>query len=289
MVELHKGTIVVESKPNEGSTFTVEIPIDRESYTKKEVFEFISNTEVEEPETFIPVKRKTTNTEIKDKILVIEDNIELLQDIKHFMEAQGNICEVAHDYKSAFMKVVIFPYDILIVDITLPDGSGLDIIKEVKQKNIDAGIIIISAKNAIGDKIQGLEIGADDYLTKPFYLAELNARIKAIYRRKAYKGSNEINFNEIKIKPDNYEVFVNDKPINLTKKEFNIIHFFVVNKNRLLTKEAIAEHLWGDHIEMTDSFNFIYPHLANLRKKIAKFGGKDYIKSIYNVGYKFGE
>jgi len=223
------------------------------------------------------------------KVLVIEDNIELLQDIKHFMEAQGNICEVAHDYKSAFMKVVIFPYDILIVDITLPDGSGLDIIKEVKQKNIDAGIIIISAKNAIGDKIQGLEIGADDYLTKPFYLAELNARIKAIYRRKAYKGSNEINFNEIKIKPDNYEVFINDKPINLTKKEFNIIHFFVVNKNRLLTKEAIAEHLWGDHIEMTDSFNFIYPHLANLRKKIAKFGGKDYIKSIYNVGYKFGE
>ncbi len=223
------------------------------------------------------------------KILVIEDNVELLQDIKNFLEEQGNVCEIAHDYKSAHMKAIIFPYDILVVDITLPDGTGLDIIKEVKKENIDVGIIIISAKNAVGDKVQGLEIGADDYLTKPFYLVELNARIKALYRRKAHKGSKEIIFNEIKIRPDNYEVFVNDQLMDLTKKEFDIIHFFVANRNRLLTKEAIAEHLWGDHIEMVDSFNFIYPHLANLRKKIAKFGGKDYIKSIYSVGYKFSE
>jgi len=223
------------------------------------------------------------------KILVIEDNVELLNDIKNFLEEQGNICEIALDYKSAYMKAVIFPYDILVVDITLPDGSGLDIIKEVKKENIDVGIIIISAKNAVGDKVNGLEIGADDYLTKPFYLAELNARIKALYRRKTYKGGNEIVFNEIKIRPDTYEVFVNDCLMNLTKKEFDIIHFFVANKNRLLTKEAIAEHLWGDHIEMADSFNFIYTHLANLRKKITKSGGSDYIKSIYSVGYKFSE
>ncbi|GAA3611836.1 response regulator transcription factor [Flavivirga amylovorans] len=223
------------------------------------------------------------------KILVIEDNIELLKDIKNFLEEQGNICEIATDYKSAFMKAVIFPYDILVVDITLPDGTGLDIIKEVKKENIDVGIIIISAKNAIGDKVNGLEIGADDYLTKPFYMAELNARIKALYRRKAYKGSKEIIFNEIKIRPDNHEVFINDRLMNLTKKEFDILHFFVANRNRLLTKEAIAEHLWGDHIEMADSFNFIYTHLANLRKKITKFGGRDYIKSIYSVGYKFSD
>lgn len=221
------------------------------------------------------------------KILIIEDNVELLQDIKNFLEAEGNVCEIAPDYKSASMKVGIFPYDILVVDITLPDGIGLDIIKEVKKENIDAGIIIISAKNGVGDKVNGLEIGADDYLTKPFYLAELNARIKALYRRKVYKGSKEIIFNEIKIKPGNYEVFVNDRLMNLTKKEFDIIHFLVANRNRLLTKEAIAEHLWGDHIEMADSFNFIYTHLANLRKKIVELGGHDYIKSIYSVGYKF--
>lgn len=221
------------------------------------------------------------------KILVIEDNAELLQDIKGFLEEEGNVCEIAPNYNSASMKVGIFPYDILVVDITLPDGSGLDIIKVIKKENIDAGIIIISAKNAVGDRIHGLEIGADDYLTKPFYLAELNARIKALYRRKVYNGRREIVFNEINIKPERHEVFVNDYPLTLTKKEFDIIHFFVVNKNRLLTKEAIAEHLWGDDIEMADSYKFIYTHLANLRKKISELGGEDYIKSIYSVGYKF--
>jgi DNA-binding response OmpR family regulator len=159
------------------------------------------------------------------KVLVIEDNIELLQDIKGFLEEEGNICEIAPNYKSAYEKIGYFPYDILLVDITLPDGNGLDIIKEVKKENIDAGIIIISAKNSVEDKIHGLEIGADDYLTKPFYLAELNARIKALYRRKAYHGSREILFNEIKIKPDSHEVFVNNNLLNLTKKEFDIIHF----------------------------------------------------------------
>lgn len=221
------------------------------------------------------------------KILVIEDHVELLNDIKNFLEREGNICEIAPDYKTAYMKIGIFPYDILVVDITLPDGSGLDIIREIKKENIDVGVIIISAKNALEDKVNGLEIGADDYLTKPFYLPELNARIKALYRRKIYKGSQEIVFNEIKIKPEKHEVYVNDRPMILTKKEFDIIRFFVVNKNRLLTKEAIAEHLWGDHIEMVDSFKFIYTHLANLRKKIDELGGKDYIKSIYGVGYKF--
>jgi DNA-binding response OmpR family regulator len=221
------------------------------------------------------------------KILVIEDNTELLHDIKNFLEKEGNICEIASDYKSAYMKVVVFPYDVLVIDITLPDGNGLDIIKVVKEENIDVGIIIISAKNAVGDKIHGLEIGADDYLTKPFYLVELNARIKALYRRKVHRGSKEILFNEIRIKPETHEVFVNNHLMTLTKKEFDIIHFFVVNRNRLLTKEAIAEHLWGDQIEIVDSFDFIYTHLANLRKKITKLGGEDYIKSIYSVGYKY--
>ncbi len=221
------------------------------------------------------------------KILVIEDNMELLRDIQMFLEEEGNICEIASDYKSAYDKIGFFPYDILIVDITLPDGNGLDIIKAVKKENIDAGIIIISAKNALEDKIYGLEIGADDYLTKPFYLTELNARMKALYRRKVYQGNRELFFNEIKIKPDSHEVFVQDRLLNLTKKEFDIIHFFVVNKHRLLTKEAIAEHLWGDHIEMADSYKFIYTHLANLRKKIAKLGGNNYVQSIYSVGYKF--
>ena len=221
------------------------------------------------------------------KILVIEDNVELLNDIKDFLEREGNVCEIAPDYETAYMKVGIFPYDILVVDIALPDGNGLDIIKEVKKENLDVGIIIISAKNALEDKVRGLDLGADDYLTKPFYLPELNARINALYRRKVYKGSKEIIFNEITIKPEKHEAFVHDHPLTLTKKEFDILHFFVANKNRLLTKEAIVEHLWGDYIEMADSYKFIYTHLANLRRKIAELGGNDYIKSIYRVGYKF--
>ncbi|MCO6492794.1 MAG: response regulator transcription factor [Phaeodactylibacter sp.] len=221
------------------------------------------------------------------KILVIEDNVELLHDIRNYMEQEGHVCEIAPDYHTAYMKVGIFPYDILIVDLMLPDGNGLDIIRATKKENIDVGIIIISAKNALGDKVSGLETGADDYLTKPFYLPELNARVNALYRRKVYKGSKEIIFNEIKIRPEKHEVYVNGQLMLLTKKEFDILHFFVTNKNRLLTKEAIAEHLWGDHIESADSFRFIYTHLANLRKKIAALGGKDYIKSIYSVGYKF--
>lgn len=221
------------------------------------------------------------------KILVIEDNLELLHDIKDFLEQEGNVCEIAPNFETAYMKVGIFPYDILVVDITLPDGNGLDIIKEVKRENIDVGIIIISAKNALEDKIKGLDLGADDYLTKPFYLSELNARVNALYRRKAHRGNKEVIFHEILIKPDRYEVFIQGQPLNLTKKEFDILQFFIANKNRLLTKEAIAEHLWGDHTEMADSFKFIYTHLANLRKKIAEQGGRDYIKSIYRVGYKF--
>ena len=223
------------------------------------------------------------------KILVVEDNFELLQDIKSFLEQEGTVCETAPNYETAYMKVGVFPYDILVVDITLPDGNGLDIIKEVKRENLDVGIIIISAKNALGDKVNGLEIGADDYLTKPFYMPELNARINALYRRKVHRGSKEIVFNEILIKPERHEVFVNDNRMTLTQKEFDIIHFFVTNKNRLLTKEAIAEHIWGDHMEMSDSFTFIYTHLANLRKKISDLGGNDYIKSIYRVGYKFSD
>jgi len=221
------------------------------------------------------------------KVLVVEDNMELLKDVRNFLSEEGNICELATNYKTAQEKIGFFPYDILIMDLNLPDGDGLDIVKSVKMDKIDVGIIIISARNALGDKVEALELGADDYLEKPFYLSELNARAKALYRRRAYHGRKEINFNEISIRPESREVFVNNTLLNLTKKEYDIIHFFLINKHRLLTKEAIAEHLWGDEVEMTDGYKFIYTHLANLRKKIAAQNGEDYIQSIYNVGYKF--
>lgn len=221
------------------------------------------------------------------KILIVEDNIELLNDIKQYLERSGNICEIAPDFKTAYEKIGIFPYDILVIDLNLPDGNGLDIIRQVKQENIDVGIIIVSARNALDDKVKGLDLGADDYLTKPFFLPELNSRINALYRRKAYNGKTEIVFNEIKLLPEKHKVEITGRTISLTKKEYDILLYFISNKYRLVTKEAIAEHIWGDNIELVDSFDFIYPHLANLRKKILSAGGKNYIKSIYSVGYKF--
>jgi len=223
------------------------------------------------------------------KILIIEDNIELLKDIKEYLEKAGHICETAESYNESYLKLGIHQYDILLVDITLPDGSGLDIIREAKKDNLDVGIIIISAKGAVSDKIMGLDLGADDYIAKPFHFPELYSRLNALYRRKRLSGKDKIEFNEIVIYPLEHKVIVNGKTLDITKKEYDILRFFIINKGRLLTKESIADHLWGDYIENAYSFNFIYTHLANLRKKIYSAGGRDYFKSIYGVGYKFSD
>jgi DNA-binding response OmpR family regulator len=163
----------------------------------------------------------------------------------------------------------------------------LNLIRTLKQNKSETGIIIISARNSLDDKITGLEIGADDYLTKPFHLPELNARIKSIIRRRSFGGVNEIVFNDIRVLPEQMEVHVNGQPLTLTKKEYDLIVFFLSNRDRVLTREAIAEHLWGDEMDMADSFDFIYTHIKNLRKKIIEKNGEDYIKTIYGMGYKF--
>ena len=175
------------------------------------------------------------------------------------------------------------------MDITLPDGSGLEIIRNLKAGHSRAGVIIISAKNALDDKLTGLELGADDYLTKPFHLAELNARIRSVIRRRQYDGENQVVFNEIMIKPDEFKVFVNTGPVELTKKEFGLLLYFVTNRNQALTKEMIAEQLWGSQADLVDSFEFIYSHMKNLRKKLIAAGAKDYIQTVYGIGYRFGE
>ncbi len=221
------------------------------------------------------------------KILIIEDELDLLQDIKGFLEKEGFVCETAQDYLSADEKIWIYHYDIAIVDITLPGGSGLQLIEKLKQIHPDTGILIVSAKNSLDDKLTGLDIGADDYITKPFHLAELNSRIKSVLRRRKFEGAPEIVFNEIVIQPEDGSVKVNNTKLILTKKEYELLIFFIANKNRLLTKESIAEHLWGDNIDLADNFDFIYTHINNLRKKISKCSGNDYIQTVYGMGYKF--
>lgn len=221
------------------------------------------------------------------KLLLIEDEPELRKSIKEYLHMEGYLVESASDFIKGQEKATMYDYDCILVDITLPYGNGLDIIKQVKKNNSKAGIIIISAKNSLDDKIEGLDLGADDYLPKPFELAELNARIKALIRRKNFDGNMSIVVNEITIIPEERLVKVNNDPVILTGKEFDLLLFFVSNKNRVLSKNAIAEHLWGDDADQADSHDFIYVHLKNLRKKLAEKGCHDYVQTIYGIGYNF--
>jgi len=223
------------------------------------------------------------------KLLLVEDNIHLADDMHNFLVSDGFVVEHAATLHEGIKRINIYHYDIVIVDIGLPDGNGLDLIKKMKSNNIDAGILIVTAKNAIEDKVHGLDLGADDYITKPFHKSELNARIRSILRRKKFNSSNILTINEIKVDTLAAQVYVKDNPIMLTKKEYDLLLYFMYNHNKVLTKESIAEHLWGDHIDQADSFDFIYNHIKNLRKKIVNAGGKDYIKSMYGMGYKFCE
>ncbi len=221
------------------------------------------------------------------KLLLIEDEPELRKSIKQYLNQEGYLVESASDFPIASEKAGVYDYDCILVDITLPKGSGLDIIRQLKENHSKTGIIIISAKNSSVDKIKGLDLGADDYLTKPFDLAELNSRIKALIRRRNFEGNKSIVVNEITISPDERQVKVNDDPVSLTAKEYDLLLFFVTNKNRVVSKNAIAEHLWGDDSDQMDSHDFIYVHLRNLRKKLLEKGCKDYVQTIYGIGYNF--
>ena len=223
------------------------------------------------------------------KLLIIEDDRSLNRSIADYLKMEGHLCEVAMTFHDGLNKAADNKYDCIILDIGLPDGSGLDIIREMKSNKLSGGILIISAKSSIDDKLTGLKIGGDDYLTKPFHFAELSARINAICRRNNFLGMNEITFNEIRINTDDNQVYVNDELLVLTKKEYDLLLFFMANRKRIITKESIVEHLWGDEVILTDSFDFVYTHVKNLRKKIIASGGKNYIKSIYGFGYQFIE
>lgn len=221
------------------------------------------------------------------KILIVEDDRSLNASINDYLRIEGHICETAHNYREATLKAADNSYDCIILDIGLPDGSGLDIIRELKANKSADGILILSAKGSLEDKLTGLKTGADDYLTKPFHFAEMSARINSIYRRNNLLGQNEVSYNEIKINTSDNRVYVGNNPLDLTRKEYDLLLFFVANNHRIITKESIVEHLWGDEVILTDSFDFVYTHVKNLRRKITEAGGRNYIKSIYGFGYKF--
>ena len=221
------------------------------------------------------------------KVLIVEDNKELASSIHDYLAGEGYICEMASTFEIAKEKLALFTYDCILLDIMLPGGNGLDLLKLIKEDKISSGVLIISAKNALDDKVNGLEGGADDYITKPFHLPELHARVRAIYRRKKLEGSNLITFNEINLNTDTLEARINETVLNITRKEFELLLYFVVNKNRVLSRQSIAEHLWGDYTDNLANFDFVYQHVKNLRKKISAARGGDYIETVYGLGYKF--
>lgn len=223
------------------------------------------------------------------KLLIVEDEKSLSRSIGEYLKMEGHICEYAQNYMEAFIKTADNSYNCIILDIGLPDGNGLDIIREMKKNKSTDRILILSAKSSLDDKLTGLKIGADDYLTKPFHMSELSARVNSICRRDNFVGFNDVSFNEIKVKTDENQAFANDQLLNLTRKEYDLLLFFMANRDRIVTKESIVEHLWGDNVILTDSFDFVYTHVKNLRKKLIAKNCRNYIKVIYGFGYKFCE
>lgn len=221
------------------------------------------------------------------KILVIEDEADMREVIVKSLEKEMFLVETAHDLPSAADKISTYDYDCILLDIMLPGGNGLTILDELRKMKKNKSVIIISAKNDVDDKVKGLNLGADDYLAKPFHLAELTARVKSVIRRKTLDGQNIIDIKNIQINLDDRTLAVNNEIIPLNRKEFDILAYFVTNKNRLINKTALAEHIWGDNIDQADDFEFIYSQIKNLRKKLKEAGADAQIQAVYGLGYKF--
>lgn len=221
------------------------------------------------------------------KILIVEDERELASDMVQYLSGEQYLCEVACDFNSAIEHINLYNYDCILLDLMLPGGSGLQILQHLKDQHKQDGVIIISAKNSIEDKVKGLQIGADDYLAKPFHLSELSARIFSIVRRKQFDNSNIVELNELKIDVLSKSVSVHGTQLQLTKKEFDLLLLFIGNKNKVISKNAVAEHLSGDLADMMDNHDFVYAHVKNLKKKLAGANYGNYLITIYGSGYKW--
>ena len=220
------------------------------------------------------------------KILLIEDEEELRNTVREYLTREKFIVECAEDYASAMEKVNDYDYDCILLDIMLPGGSGLSVLAHLKRMRKQESVIIISARDSIEDKVLGLEQGADDYLPKPFHLAELNARIKSVLRRQRGDGSRSLRLGNLRIEPDSFRGFVGDKELELLKKEYDILFYFANRPNHIIDKAVLAEAVWGDHIDQADSFHFVYAQVKNLRQQLKKAGATIEIRSIYGFGYK---
>lgn len=221
------------------------------------------------------------------KILLVEDDNDLGVSIQNYLKSNGFVCEWATNFRLALEKISLYTSDCILLDLMLPDGSGYELLKELKKQNKTEGVIIISAKDTLDSRIEGLRLGADDFLVKPFHLSELLVRIQALIRRKNFNGNNKVTFNEIEIDILSKTVHVRGLQVDFTKKEIDLLLYLIGNKNMVLSKSAIAEHLSGDMADMIDNHDFVYAHIKNIKRKLKSAHGNDYIKTVYGLGYKW--
>ena len=221
------------------------------------------------------------------KILIVEDDNDLREITTHSLEKERYVVSQAPDYRTALQKIEDYDYDCILLDIMLPDGNGLDLLAELHALGKHTNVIILSAKDSLEDKVNGLDLGADDYLPKPFHLAELHARIKSLFRRKLREGERKLQVGNVELFPDDFRVMVQGKEIELNRKEYDILNYFMSRPGRLLNKNTLAESVWGDHIDQVDNFDFIYAQIKNLRKRLKDAGATPELKSVYGFGYKF--
>ena len=220
------------------------------------------------------------------KILVVEDEIKLQETIIEFLEKEKIIVESATNFSEAIDKITSFDYDCILLDIMLPDGDGMDVLRELKNLQKKTSVIILSAKDSVDDKVEGLLVGADDYLAKPFHFAELLARIKVAMRKNQQHGEEIISFKNLSIYPEDRRVFVNNEEIKLNRKEYDLLYYFMLRPERVFQKTMLAESVWGDHTEMADNLDFIYSQIKNLRKKLKEANSEADLQAVYGVGYK---
>lgn len=221
------------------------------------------------------------------KILIVEDDNDLREITTHSLEKERYVVSQAPDYRTALQKIEDYDYDCILLDIMLPDGNGLDLLAELHALGKHTNVIILSAKDSLEDKVNGLDLGADDYLPKPFHLAELHARIKSLFRRKLREGERKLQVGNVELFPDDFRVIVQGKEIELNRKEYDILNYFMSRPGRLVNKNTLAESVWGDHIDQVDNFDFIYAQIKNLRKRLKDAGATPELKSVYGFGYKF--
>lgn len=220
------------------------------------------------------------------KILIIEDEYDLSSVIQSFLEKEMFLVETAQDYHSGIEKISSYNYDCILLDIMLPGGSGMQLLAELRDMGKDDSVIIVSAKDSVEDKVQGLELGADDYLSKPFHLAELLARIKTIIRRKNHHGEHVIQFKNVSVYPDDRRVMIGNNEVQVNRKEYDLLYYFMVRPEKLIQKTSLAEAIWGDYVDQADSLDFIYSQIKNLRRKLKDHQAEIDFQAVYGIGYK---